>query len=123
MNRTVRQRRNGRRKRPNYVFDYPPDDGYSNNHWSRNVVCVPCRYATRYAGWLCHHPKARQPERCPTCQSPLMAMPFTFSVPRKQDKWWTSKVATSAWTRHLADIRTKELAREAHEVQEAPSRT
>lgn len=90
--------------------EYPPDDGYSNHTWSRNVICVPCRYSARYAGWTCRHPRARHPQLCPTCRSPLMPMPHRFSTPRKQDRWWTSADATGKWARHLADVASRELA-------------
>lgn len=88
--------------------EYPPDDGYSNFTWSRNIVCVPCRWSVRYAGGFCRHPRARRPEACPKCRAPLMVMPFTFSTPRKQDKWWTSLQTRMLWKRHLAYYQVQE---------------
>ncbi len=105
-----------------YRGEYPPDDGSLGHKWSRNVICVPCRYGSRFGGnnWSAFLKPVgtKKPghwaQLCPTCRSPLLCMPMTWSMPRKQDKWWTSTDATGRWTYHLAGVEQRRL-REEHE--------
>jgi hypothetical protein len=70
--------------------DYPPDHGWARSRrWNRNHLCIPCRFSARKSG------------KCPHCGVELVGMPWKFSVPRKQDRWWASQQAFEFWLLHL----------------------
>lgn len=101
-------------RQPKRQGEYPPDDGSLGYRWSRNVICVPCRYGSRYGGNSKNAKSGHWASLCPTCRSPLLCMPMTWSMPRKQDKWWTSADATGRWKDYVALVEQRRL-KEEHE--------
>lgn len=94
--------------------EYPPDDGGSHLVWKYNAVCVPCRHSAR-VGSVFFRKARHQPQRCPHCRMPLMGMPWTWSTPRKQDRWWTSPEASRLWQEHLGRVEQEQARRAAAE--------